>query len=206
MEILTNVRIQNVTITLTLLFNLMTCRDSKCMYLWIQLCCELTVINQLHQLCSSLPTAYSVFVNCCSCCSFIGLESNWSHSLCIFQVFLSLLQYSYSHSHFTLFLPTITCSPSEVLIMINRNTKYCPVLSHISPVTFAFLKAQCHLLEHSKPTHFAHAVYCWIRMSYRFSQISRSRTLESIFNINCVFGPKSFWNTRNKNVQWPLNA
>ena len=167
----------------------MTCRDSNCMYLRNTIVLWTDCIKPVTSIVFKFTALFVIY---CSCCSFIGLESNWSHSLCIFQVFLSLLQYSYSHSHFTLFLPTITCSPSEVLIMINRNTKYCPVLSHISPVTFAFLKAQCHLLEHSKPTHFAHAVYCWIRMSYRFSQINSSRTLQSIFNLHCLFGPKNF--------------
>jgi len=133
-----------------------------------------------------------LFVIYCLGCSFIVFASNWSHFVCIFLVFLSFQPYSYSHSYYTLFLPTITCYPSEVSIMNKRTTKCFPVLSHISPVPFDFLKAQCHLLEQPKPMHLAQAVFCSIRMTYRVGQISRSRILEPIFNINCVFGPKNF--------------
>jgi len=125
-------------------------------------------------------------------CSVIVFASNWSHFVCIFLLFFSLLQYSYSHTYNTLFLPTITYSPSEVPIMNKRTTKCCPVLSHIIPVPFDYLKAQCQLLEQPKQMHLAQAVYCWIRMSYRFGQISRSRKLEPIFNKNYVFDPKNF--------------
>jgi len=76
--------------------------------------------------------------------------------------------------------------------MNKRTTKYFPVPSHISPVPFDYLKAQCHLLEQPKPMHLTQAVYCSIRMSYRFGQISRSLILETNFNIKCLFGPKNF--------------
>jgi len=123
----------------------------------IQLCCELTVLNQLHQLCSSLQLVCSILFSVPLYWSCVKLDS---FCVSIFLVFLSLLLYSYSHSHYTLFLPTITCSPPEVLIMNKRTTKCFPVLSHISPVPFDYLKAQCHLLEQPKPMHLAHAVYC----------------------------------------------
>jgi hypothetical protein len=155
----------------------------------MQLCCELTVLNQFHQLCSSLQLVWNLLFRVHLYYSCVNLV--W-FSLCIFPVFLSFLLYSYSHSHYTLFLPTITCSLPEVLIKNNRTTKCCPVLSQINPVPFDCLKAQCHLSEHPKPMHLAHAVYCWIRMSYRFGQISRSRRLDAIFNINCAFVFKNF--------------
>jgi len=123
----------------------------------IQLCCELTVLNQLHQLCSSLQLVCSILFSVPLYWSCVKLVS---FCVCIFPVFLSFLLYSYSHSHYTLFLPTITCSPSEVLIMNKRTTKCFPVLSHFSPVPFDCLKVQCHLLEHPKPMRLAHSVYC----------------------------------------------
>jgi hypothetical protein len=137
MEILTNVRSQSVTITLILSFKLMICCDSKCMYLWNIIVLWTDCIKPVISIVFKFTALFVIY---CSVCFFIGLASNWSHSLCIFLVFLSLLLYSYSHSHYTLFLPTITCSPSEVPIMNKRTTKCFPVLSHISPVPFYCLK------------------------------------------------------------------
>jgi hypothetical protein len=177
----------------------------------IQLCCELAVLNQLHQLCSSLQLVCRILISVhlywscvklvsfCVCIFLVFLslllysysQSHYTLFLptitcspsevplmnkrttkCFsvlshinpfpsdFLVFLSLLLYSYSHYHYTLFLPTITCSPSEVSIINKRTTKCCPLLSHISPVPFDYLKAQCHLLEQPKPMPLAQAVYC----------------------------------------------
>jgi len=106
----------------------------------------------------------------------------------------------FSHSSSTVIHTLITLSSFLQLHVLRpkfplinkRTTKCCPVLSHISPVPFDYLKAQCHLLEQTKPMQLVQAVYCLIRMTCRFGQISRSRILEPIFNTNCVFVLKNF--------------
>jgi len=94
-----------------------------------QLCCELTAVNRLHQLCSSLHTAHSTFVKYFFWYSFICLVLYWSHSPCIVSDF--------SHSALQLFTqslqsrPTIKHSPPEDLI-INKRIKI--IESSLEPV------------------------------------------------------------------------
>ena len=150
----------------------------------IQLRCEPTVVNRLLQLCPSLRNALL----------FRGLLY-WSRTILVtFSLYLSVISLIPSVQLFTHSLhslPTITCSPPEFLIM-NKPTKICcRVLSQFSPIPFHCLTVQYHVPEHPKPMHLAHTVYCWIRISCRLSLISPSLTLDGIFNINCVFGPKN---------------
>jgi len=73
----------------------------------------------------------------------------------------------FSHSHVQLFtqssqrLPTITRFQLQVLIMNKRSTKiFALSMRQFSPVTFYRLTVQYHVLEHPKPVHLAHTVYC----------------------------------------------
>jgi hypothetical protein len=120
----------------------------------------------------------------------------WSCAILdIFSLYLSVISlipavHLFTHSLHS--LPTIIYSSPEILIMNKRKKKCCPHLSQFSPVPFHCLTVQYHVLEHRKPMHLAHTVYCSFQMSYRFAQISPSQIMVSIFNTNCVFGLKNF--------------
>ena len=190
MEILTNLESCNVTNTLNLPFNLMICRDSKCVYL----CNPIALWTHC-----SKPVAPIVF-NFTHClqhvCNLLFIVLlYWSCAILVsFSLYLSVISLIpavqlFTHSLHS--LPTIIYSSPKILIMNKRNKRCCPHLSQFSPVPFDCLTVQYHMLEHPKPMHLAHTVYCSIRFSYRSAQISPSPILASIFSTNCVFGPKN---------------
>jgi len=93
----------------------------------IQLCCELTVVNRLHQLCSSV-----LFTHCLPrvCNLLFNVLPYWSCDImALFSVHLSGICLITAVQLFTLpvqSLPTITCSLPEVLITNKRTTKILP--------------------------------------------------------------------------------
>ena len=158
----------------------------------VQLCCELTAVNRLHQLCSSLRYNYSTFLICFS--------GSPSMVLCHFDLILCVFIGDFSHSDLQLFthslqsLPSITCSMPKDLKK-NKRTKMmesslepvpsCPIVPSDSTV-------QYHVMEHPKPKHIAHTVYCWTRNAHHSGPLRQSLTLQSIINIKCVFVYKKF--------------
>ena len=137
MEILTNLKSYNFTSTLNFAFKLMIFHETKCVYCTceIQLRCELTSVNRLHQLCSILRTAYSTFVNLL----FIVLLY-WSCAILVsFYLYLSVISLIavvqlFTHSLHS--LPIIIYSPPEVFVMINELKKMLPTLEPVqsSPI------------------------------------------------------------------------
>jgi len=100
----------------------------------IQLCCEHSVVNWLHQWCSSV-----LFTHCLQhiCNLLFNVLLYWSYAIMVsFSVYLSGISLIpavqlFSHTHYT-----ITCSSPKVLIMNKRITKMlpCPEPVQSSPI------------------------------------------------------------------------
>ena len=126
----------------------------------VQLCCELTTVNRVHQLCSSLHNVYSTFVICCS--------GSPSLVLCHIGLILCVFIGDCSHSAVQLFthpllsFPTITCSPPKVLTMNKRIKMMEPSLEPVPScrIVPSYSTVQYHVMEHPKPKHIAHTIYC----------------------------------------------
>ena len=189
MEIFTNLKCYNVTSTLNLPFKLMIFRDTKCVFMWNPR------VLWTHCIKTVAPIVFK-FTHCLQhvCNLLFIVLLYWSCAILVsFSLYLSVISLISAVQLFTPslhYFPTIIYSSPEILIMNKGKKKCCPPLSQFSPVPFDCLTVQYHVLEHPKPMHLAHTVYCSIQMSYRFAQISPSQIMASIFNTNCVFCPK----------------
>ena len=170
-------KMYNVTSTLTLLFKLMTCPDNKCVYLCSKILlwtdCSKPGTSIMLKFTQCLQYVCNLFFRL----TFIGLVQYWSHSLCIYQWFLSL-RCTIIRTHITvsscIYTFSAQCSHNEwtnkMMEPHLEPVPSCPILPSENTVHY-------HVLEHPKPKHIAHTVYCWTRIAYRSGLIRQSLTL-----------------------------
>jgi len=103
----------------------------------IQQCCELTVLNRLHQLCSIV-----LFTHCLQhvCNLLVKVLLYWTCAILVtFSVYLSLFLtfplYNCSHTHYSPSLQSHILR-QKFSLWINELHNCCPVQSQLSPIPF----------------------------------------------------------------------
>jgi len=117
-----------------------------------------------------------------SCPHSLLLPCQWASSL---QLHLTVWQYSTTFWN----IPNQSILPTQFTVALS--------MSQFTPAPFYRLTVQYHVLEHPKPVHLAHTIYCWIRMAYQFGLKRTSRTLGVHFQYKLRIWCQEIWNTRN---------